>query len=319
MRCSIFSLAVIASNALATPGTPRNGSSTLQHWLYSSQIDDTALTILNRSDLVGVQALYSWKLLEPFQGEYNFGNIKTDYERVRSKDKKFWIQLQDRTFNANNDPVPKYMNTPMYNNGSAPTCDGETCDTNFKIDGWMAQQWNPMVRKRYQALLSALATEFDGIITGLNLPETSIEVDQTANNFTNEAYFRGELENAGYAARVFNRSYIVQYVNFWPDGWNDGNSRFTDSFNFYAEHGVGVGGPDLIPHKRRQEQNSYPFLTKYHDKVPITVVAVQEPDLNEINHETGKKFTKQEFVDYATNVLDVSIIFWATSSPWLSS
>ncbi|OAQ74106.1 beta-galactosidase domain-containing protein [Pochonia chlamydosporia 170] len=303
---------------MAAPAACNNASS-LQHWLYSSQIDDQALKLLENPELVGVQALYSWKSLEPSQNEYDFSNIKNDMARVSAKGKKFWIQLQDRTFSPTNDPVPKYMHTPQYNNGSAPTCDGETCDTDFKIDGWMAQQWNPEVRKRYQALLSALSKEFDGQITGLNLPETSIEVNEKENNFTNEAYFRGELENAGHAVSVFKKSYVVQYVNFWPDGWNNANNRFTDSFDYYAEHGVGVGGPDLIPYKEGQVKNSYPFITKYHDKVPITVVAVQEPDLKAINPVTNTNFTKAEFVDYATNVLKVRIIFWATSSPWLQS
>lgn len=316
MHRSLISLAALAATTIAAPASLGN-TSNLQHWLYSSQIDDVALKLLNKPELVGVQALYSWKSLEPAQGKYDFSKLQSDFDSVQAKGKKFWIQLQDRTFNPNFDPVPKYMNTPEYNNGSAATCDGEDCENNFKVDGWMAQQWNPEVRKRYQALLSAIAKEFDGKITGLNMPETSIGVDQSANNYSNETYFRGELENAGYAAEVFKKSYVVQYVNFWPDGWNDENNRFTDSFNFYAEHGVGVGGPDLIPFKKTQLQNSYPFLAKYHDKVPISVIAVQEPDLAEINPHTGKKFTTKEFVDYATNVLKVRIIFWATTSPWL--
>ncbi|KID77902.1 uncharacterized protein G6M90_00g036660 [Metarhizium brunneum] len=318
MHLLLLTLVSLAASTVAAPASGSNASS-LQHWLYSSQIDDKAIELLDSPDLIGVQALYSWKSLEPSQDEYDFSTIKNDISRVQAKGKKFWVQLQDRTFSATNDPVPKYMHTPQYNNGSAPTCDGEACDIDFKVDGWMAQQWNPEVRRRYQALLSALSEELDGKITGLNLPETSIAVNQSQDNFTNEAYFRGELENAGFAAKVFNKTYIVQYVNFWPDGWNDANNRFTESFDFYAEHGVGVGGPDLIPFKKAQVSNSYPFIAKYHDKVPVAVVAVQEPDLEELNPRTGMKFTKEEFVDYAHNVLKVRIIFWATSSPWLQS
>lgn len=44
--------------------------------------------------------------------------------------------------------------------------------------GWVAQQWVPAVRYRYQALLAALAKRFDGQIYGVNLPETAIDLDE---------------------------------------------------------------------------------------------------------------------------------------------
>lgn len=65
---------------------------TIEQWLYSSEVDDAALALL-RQDIVGVQALYSWKSLE----------------------KQLWVQLQDRTFNPTNDPVPIYMHSVYYN------------------------------------------------------------------------------------------------------------------------------------------------------------------------------------------------------------
>ncbi|HGJ5876141.1 MAG TPA: hypothetical protein ACHBX0_06740 [Arsenophonus sp.] len=36
--------------------------------------------------------------------------------------------------------------------------------------GWMAQQRNPAVRHRYQALLAVFAERFDGQVYGTNLP-----------------------------------------------------------------------------------------------------------------------------------------------------
>ncbi|KAJ6780588.1 hypothetical protein PWT90_04071 [Aphanocladium album] len=314
-----FPFLALASGILASPApSPSNQqNSTLQHWLYSSTVDDAALALLRRPDLAGVQALYSWKALEVGEGEYDFSGLRADQERVRALGKQFWIQLQDRTFNPRNDPVPAYMHTPAYSNGSAPTCDGEDCETNFQVSGWMAQQWNPAVRARHQALLRALADEFDGRITGLNLPETSVAVLPGTKNYTHESYFWGELETAGVAAAAFKQSHVVQYVNFWPDGWNNTNNRLVDSFEYYAAHGVGVGGPDLIPYKPGQVANSYTYIPMYHDRVPISVVSVQEPDLAEINKETGKPFTKEEFVRYAVDVLRVSIIFWSVESPWL--
>lgn len=318
MRSYHLAFSALAGQALAAPSPAAENTALPQNWLYSPQIDDVALNLLDRPDIVGAQAQYTWKSLEPTQGHYDFSTIWGDYKNVTAKGKKLWVQIQDRSFDASNDPVPKYMHTPYYNNGSAPSCDGDNCDVFFNITGYVAQQWNPRVRSRYQALLKELALNFDGKITGLNLPETSIAVNVTENNYSNEDYFLGELENAGYAASVFKKSYAVQYVNFWPDGWNNTNNRFTDSFNYYAEHGVGVGGPDLIPFKKGQMANSYVYIPEYHNKVPISVVAVQQPDvLNETSAATGKPFTKQEFVDFAVNDLKVDIIFWTTIVPWL--
>lgn len=166
-----LAFSALAGQALAAPSPAAKNHSTPQNWLYTPQIDDVALKLLDRPDIVGTQAQYSWKSLEPAQGQYDFSQITEDYKTVRAKGKKFWVQLQDRTFDPANDPVPKYLKTPYYNNGSVPSCDGTTCDGDFVVSGHVAQQWNARVRSRYQALLKELARNFDGKITGLNLPD----------------------------------------------------------------------------------------------------------------------------------------------------
>lgn len=311
---SVLLLGVLASQAVAAP---RNN--TVINWLYTGQIDDTTLALLDRPDIAGVQALYNWKSLEPEQDQYDFSRINNDLKRVQAKGKQLWVQLQDRTFSIEYNPVPKYLHAPMYSNGSVEVCDGEDCGNNFEAGGWLAVHWNEHVRERFQALLKAMSNELDGRIYGMNLAETSVEPEQNKSNFTCQGYFDGQLENAGYAASVFHKSYVVQYVNFWPCGWANANNYMSTSFEFYAKHGVGVGGPDLIPYKKGQEDNSYPYISEYRDKVPISVVAVQEPDLQAINPNTSKPFTKQEFTDFAANRLGSKIIFWAESSPWLSA
>ena len=46
-------------------------------------------------------------------------------------------------------------------------------------------------------------------------------------------------------------------------------------------------------------------------------MAVQEPTLTYTNPKTKRKFTREEFVDFAENYLGVNVIFWSTKSPWL--
>lgn len=309
---SALLLGALAAFTAASPVV----NATHSNWLYTSSIDDEAISLLDRPEIDGIQALYTWKSLEPKENQYDFTAIYRDLAVAQSKGKQLWVQLQDRTFDNMYQPVPKYLHAPIYNNGSVPQCDSNDCERNFRPGGWVTAQWNPHVRQRFQALLKALSVAFDGHIYGMNLAETAIDVQNT-NNYTCQGYFEGELANAKYAASVFRKTCVVQYVNFWPCGWANENNYLQDSFDFYAKHGVGVGGPDNIPYKSTLEANAYPYMDMYRNKVPINVVAVQEPDLKEINPNTTLPFTKAEFETFATQRLGARIIFWAISTPWL--
>lgn len=291
----------------------------IAQWLYTGSIDDQAISLLERPEIQGIQTLYTWKSLEPQKDQYDFSSIKNDLNLTRSKGKHLWVQIQDRSFSIESNPVPKYLHQSVYNNGSVPQCDGDDCDNNFVAGGWVTAQWNSHVRQRFHHLLKALSESFDGEIYGFNLPETAIEV-QTNNKttgYTCQGYFNGTLENARYAASVFKQSYIVQYVNFWPCGWANENNYLSDSFDFFADNGVGIGGPDNIPFKKTMMQNAYPYMSEYRNEVPINVVAVQEPDLAAINPNTSKPFSKEEFLSFAEKQLGSRILFWALSAPWL--
>ncbi|MFX8164841.1 hypothetical protein ABTL04_21165, partial [Acinetobacter baumannii] len=65
---------------------------------------------------------------------------------------------------------------PAYGGGLVRQSDDS--EVNPGGSGWVAQQWNPALRQRFQALLTALAKQFDGRILGINLPETAIDIDR---------------------------------------------------------------------------------------------------------------------------------------------
>lgn len=296
----------------------RGSNHSISQWLYTSEINEEALSLLKRPEIHGIQSLYTWKSLEPENDQYDFSAIANDLNKTKSHGKHLWVQIQDRSFDIAYNPVPKYLQTPLYNNGSVPQCDSDDCDDNFVAGGWATAQWNPHVRERFQRLLKKLAGRFDGKVYGFNLAETAIEIQ--ANNdtgYTCQGYFEGTLDNARYAASMFNQSHVVQYVNFWPCGWANENNYLSDSFQFFADNGVGLGGPDNIPHKQTMERNAYPYMSRYRNKVPISVIAVQEPDLAANNTKTGKSFTKEEFLSFAEKDLGCKILFWALSAPWL--
>lgn len=292
-----------------------------ENFVYTSSGDlEAASTIMARSDIGGAQIVYNWRSLEPEKGKYNFSQIEQDLTRLNANKKKLFIQIQDRFFEQNARYVPDYlMNDARYGGGISPQFDnpGEGKPVG---SGWVAQQWDPAVRQRYQALLAALAERFDGRVYGVNLPETAIDLDEKKlpKGFTCDNYFAGEMENLTFARKVFTKSHVVQYVNFWPCEWNNDHNYMGRLFEFASANNIGLGGPDIVPNRKAQMKNSYPFFNKYKSKLALVAMAVQEPTLTYRNPNTGKPFSKDEFVQFAEDYLGADIIFWSTTSPWLA-
>ncbi|WP_448511517.1 hypothetical protein [Photorhabdus laumondii] len=185
--------------------------------------------------------------------------------------------------------------------------------------GWVAIQWNTALRKRYQDLLFELAKEFDGRITGINLPETAVDIDmkQDKTGFSCDRYFSAELDNIKFARQVFKKSYVVQYVNFCPCEWDNDRQYMSRFFNFASKNKIVLGGPDIVPYQSAQMKNAYPFFNRYKGKLDLVAMAVQEPTLTYTNPKTKKAFTQEEFTHFAENDLGANIIFWSTTTPWL--
>jgi hypothetical protein len=308
----------LAFAALALASIPATAGP-LQNFLYLGQDElEESLPILDRGDITGVQVLYIWKNLEPRKGAYDFSMIEHDLAIAQAHHKQFWLQIEDRFFRPDARWLPEYLLTdPEYGGGWARQYD-DRGGTSVAA-GWVARQWDPAVRARYQALIAALAKQFDGRILGFNVEETAADVgrDPLPEGYSCDAYFEATKENILFARNAFSRSHVVQYVNFWPCGWNNARTYMSRFFEFAAANRIGIGGPDIVPRWPAQMHNSYPFIHDYQDKVPIVAMAVQEPTLDYINPATGKPFTKDEFVSFATDYLGVDIIFWSKEAPWL--
>jgi hypothetical protein len=276
-------------------------------------------SLLRRPDIAGVQRIYSWRSLEPRKGSYDFAAIRRDLAAADAFHKKLFVQVQDRFFEPKARNLPDYLLTdPEYGGGLARQEDfaGEGKPVG---SGWVAKQWNPNVRARFQALLAALAAEFDGRIEGVNLPETAADLmpSEKRSGFTCDGYFAGELDNLRFARRAFSHSVVVQYVNFWPCEWDNDRGYMARMFEFAAANGAGLGGPDIVPFRKGQMHNSYPFFHRYRGKLKLVAMAVQEPTLTYLNPQTGKHFTREEIVNFARDYLGADIIFWTPQAPWL--
>jgi hypothetical protein len=266
-------------------------------------------------DVVGVQIVYRWRDLEPQKDVYRFDRIEADLAFLGGKGKQLWVQLQDRFFRPEDRGIPDYvLDGAAYRGGLARQKDrpGEGVP---ESSGWVTKQWNGKVRARFQKLLRALAARCDGRIYGLNLPETAADVDmdveRRASGFHCDDYFRATLENIEVAKSVFLRSHVVQYVNFWPCEWNNDRDYMGRMFRTAVRKGIGLGGPDVVPYRKAQMRNAYPFFHRHHAELPIVAFAVQEPTRTYVNPETGKPFTDREFLDFATGYLGARILFWS--------
>lgn len=300
---------------------PEISAAAPQNFLFA---DSDALAsfapLIERPDIGGVQVVYSWKSLEPAKDRYDFSRIEHDLRFLDGLDRKLFIQIQDRFFEIEHRNVPQYLQQePAYGGGLVAQVDNPG-ENQPEGHGWVTQQWNPAVRERYQRLLAALAEKFDGRVAGINLPESAIDIDieNDRTGFTCEKYFAAQIDNIGFARKVFRNSHVVQYVNFWPCEWNNDRQFMSRAFEFADTHKIGLGGPDIVPYKKAQMKNAYPFFHQYKGKLALVAMAVQEPTLTHTNPETNKPFTREEFVAFAEGYLGVDIIFWSTSSPWLN-
>jgi len=297
----------IAAN---TPKAPAN-------FLYTSagELESNA-AILKRPDIEGVQVVYNWKRLEPAEGQYDFSAIEADLAAAEGLGKKLVIQVQDRFFSPEARNIPDYLLTdPKYGGGLVPQQE----EGKAEGYGWTTMQWHPEVRARFQALLAALGKAFDGKVFAVNLPETAIDVseDQNRPGFSCDAYFDAEIENLGAVRAAFQTSHVVQYVNFWPCEWENDHNYMGRLFAYAEANDIGLGGPDIVPYRKGQMKNSYPFFNQYKGKLSFVGMAVQEPTLAYVNDKTGKPFTREEFTAFATDYLGVDAIFWSADTPWL--
>jgi hypothetical protein len=316
MRNALLAVAALLAAATATAADAREPA----NFVFAGGDDATEVAeLMARPDIDGVQIIYNWRQLEPREGVYDFSKIERDLAVAAARHKTLWIQLQDRFFYATSRNLPDYILTqPQYDGGLQAQLTFVAEDARKGV-AWVAKQWNPALRARFQALIAALAARFDGRIAGFNFDETAIDLGDDASRFDCDGYFAAELENARFARKAFGRTPVVQYVNFWPCQWGDTRSYFSRFFAAAAADGIGLGGPDIVPWKRVQMKNSYPFFHSYRGKLALVAMAVQEPTLSYIDPQTGKQFTRSQFVDFATDYLGVDVIFWSKESPWLRS
>ena len=280
---------------------------------------------LETESIVGAQLKYRWPELEPERDRYDLQPILDDLAFLQQQGKMLFVQLQDVSFEGTIVNVPDYLrNDPAFGGGVARQYSFEDDDETVPIaEGWVARRWDPVVRARFVKLLQVLGQELDGRIEGLNLPETSIGFGESGElhppGFTNESYFEGVKILMSAAREAFPRSRVIQYANFMPGESLPGNDHgYLRGVYQHADRiGAGIGGPDLLPHRRWQRIHSL-GLIEARGQNTVAGVAVQWGNLEDKNPATGERVTVDELYRFARDRLRLDYIFWGTQEPYYS-
>ena len=279
---------------------------------------------LENKRIAGAQLKYTWRELEPERDRYELQPLLEDLEFLERHGKRLFMQIQDVSF-SEEVLVPDYLRTdPAFGGGVARKYEYEGDDeSKAHFDGWVARRWDPAVRARFIRLLEVLGAKVDGRIEGLNLSETSIGFGESGKlhpaGFTCESYVEGTKAIMTGARRAFPRSVVIQYANFMPGEWLPWTDHgYLRAVYAWADSiGAGVGGPDLLPYRKGQQNHSYPLIASRGRNTPAGV-AVQDGNLEETNPATGKRVTVAELYRFAKVRLRLDYIFWGTQEPYYS-
>ena len=313
-------------NAAAGEGPGAGHRTAPEHFIFFGGAREriSEAPFLNNDGIAGAQIRYTWRQLEPERDRYDLRPLLEDLAFLERHGKRLFVQVQDVSF-SEAVLVPDYLRAdPAFNGGVARKYEYEGDDeSNARFDGWVARRWDPAVRVRFARLLQALGRELDGRIEGLNLAETAVGFGESGRlhpeGFTYESYLEGVKENMTAARRAFSRSRVIQYANFMPGEWLPWTDRgYLRAVYAHAERiGAGVGGPDLLPHRKGQQQHSYPLIANRPEHVPAGV-AVQDGNLAARSPDTGKRVNVDDLYGFAKDRLRLDYIFWGTQEPYHS-
>jgi hypothetical protein len=278
-------------------------------------------SFLETNAIVGAQLKYTWRELEPERDRYA---LLEDLRFLEERGKRLFVQLQDVSFDERIN-VPDYLvDDPEFGGGVARKFEFEGDDESKpRFDGWVARRWDPAVIARFRKLLQVLGKELDGKIEGLNLAETSIGFGSTGEllpkGYTFESYAEGVKAIMTAAHEAFPHSQVIQYANFMPGEWLPwtDNGYLRGVYEHAERIDVGVGGPDLLPHRKGQQNHSYKLIAARGSSV-VAGLAVQSGNLEEKNPETGEQVTAAQLHRFAKDSLRLDYVFWGTQEPYYS-
>ncbi len=271
--------------------------------VYSEMKDTPALR--------GMQVRYSWAELEKSFGVYDFTSIEKRLAELTARNKRLIILLELKSWGIDTDLVPNYVTSnPIYEQGIfAFSRDGS--DT---ITGSNIKLWNPMVRDRLAALISALGKRFNSheYFEGIGLTETSLGYPiKPLTSTQKDDYYDNLLVINKKMRASFPNTMTFQFTNY-P------RTLLTTLVDDLKGMGSALGCPDVFiedpglnyPGNKWSPPGLYKYYPKNSDLMPLTVKVEPANYRNTRWDDKGYQPTISELLNFARDNLKVNYIFW---------
>jgi hypothetical protein len=260
--------------------------------------------------LRGIQVRYSWAELETSYGVYNFTSIKKRLSELAAQNKRLMILLELKSWDPDEALVPNYLKTATYEGGVFAFNNGGSTS----IVGYNMKLWNPMVRDRLTALISALGKQFNSheYFEGIGLTETSLGYPKTPLTNTQSDKFYSNL-------LVVNKKMRESFPNTMTFQFaNHPRSILPSLVGGLKGMGSALGCPDvfikdpglLSPGDKWTPPGIYNYYSENSGLMPLTVQVESSNYRNTRWDNTGYKPTVWELLSFAQQNLKVNYIFW---------
>jgi hypothetical protein len=226
------------------------------HYVNPKQSDtpEDAAEVCESPGVEGVYWRQGWVEVEPVQGEYDFSGFQDVLDAIAASDNpdcKLFLMVRYKSFPASDplNPCPGYLQDYAAPNASS----------NANATAYSCFMWEPFVVDRFNAMLAALADEYDEHpnVEGFIYQETAhgfngaycqnLGNDNCADGegtYTPEAFRDALLSNYRTCAEEFEHSWCVSFMNFLS-----GNLSYMGDIAEAMEGTPNwcISGPDVLP------------------------------------------------------------------------
>ena len=250
-----------------------------------------------KAGVVGFMKRYTWRELEPTEGNYDFSEVASDLNYLASQGMHLVVMIEDKTF-VDERPTPQYLSSDTVRN---------------KPGGFTVVRWRAKVVTRMKALVTELGQTFDSnpYFEGIAIQESAPGLSAAAlqsTGYTPEKYRNALIDVLTAGAEAAPTSRMFWYMNFLPQK----QSYVGEIASAVAPLGVIMGGPDVMPDEHSLQQHTYPYYRQFSGQMPLfgQVEPVCYRHLHADTSYPTKYWTMNELFTYARDNLDVNYMFW---------
>jgi hypothetical protein len=114
-----------------------------------------------------------------------------------------------------------------------------------------------------------------------------------------------------FAKAVFQKTFVVQNVNFWP--CEPAGNRLSRLFAFAELQDVGLEGGGIVLGRGARVKKHFTYFHAYKGRLPLVVVAVRSvrtPQEDALHH---------LFSQYAGDFLGADVVLWDSDAHWFKA